>query len=179
MATIFSRVPAEGNKRSILFHLGLYDTLSKMGKRVSYLQVGTLGTGGLGFNVPFTHGEAQDDLPLFHKAALSGVTTSMLVLLSRSLPNCQVSEIKPGLSIFNTDVTSANFEGCSLVLLDGGENGHYTYDELALLTSFMGFTTPERIAREMMMVLAGEISDDNKLSRDVIKSVNESVISEN
>lgn len=179
IATIFSKVPTEANRESILFHLGLYSALSKLGKKVSYLQIGTLGTGGLGFSVPFTHGEHRDDLPLFNKAALAGVTTSMLVLLARSLKESRISEIIPGLSIFNTQVLESEYSGCSLVLVDGGENGYYTYNELGILTAFMGLTTPERIAAEAMAVLKGESSDGSALTHDAIKSVNSSVIEEN
>lgn len=178
MATIYAQSPADSNTKLILFHQGLYDALSKLNKKISYLHVGTLGTGGLGFNVPFTHGETQDDLPLFHKAALAGVTTSMLVLLSRSLENCQISEIKPSLAIFNKEVISKSYLGGSLVLIDGGENGFYTYNELRTLTSFMGLTTPDRIAAEAMKVLKDERSENDQRKHDVVESVNSTLIEE-
>jgi len=60
-----------------------------------YLKVGTTGTGGMGLNIPFTHGEEQPSRLLLSKAAVAGAHTLLLFLLSRTPGGPIAKELKP------------------------------------------------------------------------------------
>ena len=64
-----------------------------------YLKIGTTGTGGMGFNIPFTHGEEKPSRMLLSKSALSGAQSQLLYLLSRTPDAPRVVELKPATSI--------------------------------------------------------------------------------
>lgn len=49
-----------------------------------YIKVGTTGTGGMGLNIPYTHGEERPSRMLLSKSALAGAHTLLLLLASRS-----------------------------------------------------------------------------------------------
>jgi hypothetical protein len=55
-----------------------------------------VGTGGMGFNIPYTHGEERPSRVLLSKSAVAGAQTLLLYLLART-PNAPVivKEIKP------------------------------------------------------------------------------------
>src|SRR3989344_2607671 len=77
----------------------LYHAIRANNKRDSnvkiYLKIGTTGTGGMGFNIPYTHGENKPSFTLLEKAAISGAYTSLLYLLSQTFGIAEVKEIKP------------------------------------------------------------------------------------
>jgi hypothetical protein len=189
LATIFAREPAQGYARLVAYICGIHDALRNHLQRrggdlhrpMHFLQLGTTGAGGLGFNIPFTHGEATAELPIIHKAAFSGITTSLLVLLSRSFEKgaVRVSEVKPGLAVFSDTVareTSADNWFCTT--LDGGESGAYTYQELALLTRWMGFTTVKRVADRIMNVISDNPHEHQVPAHDVTSALNGSIIAQ-
>ena len=62
----------------------------------AYIKVGTSGTGGMGFNIPYTHGEEKPSRLLLSKAAVAGAQTSLTFLLART-PHAPpiVKEVKP------------------------------------------------------------------------------------
>jgi len=60
-----------------------------------YLKVGTTGTGGMGLNIPFTHGEERPSRVLLSKTAVAGAHTLLLFLLSRTPGGPIVKELKP------------------------------------------------------------------------------------
>jgi hypothetical protein len=66
---------------------------------LAYLKVGTTGTGGMGFNIPFTHGEESPSRLLLAKSALSGAQTMLLFTLSRTPGWPVIKEIKPAAMI--------------------------------------------------------------------------------
>ena len=160
LATIYSRGPTNRLQDLINFYLGLYQILLSL-NHVHYIQVGTTGTGGMGVNAQFSHGEDLSKLPLFLKASYAGACTALLTILSRSFSDTshKVSEVKPGLAIFNDEFIESENDQCSMVLTDGGENGNYTYNELGILTAFMGFTTADKIAEKVFAVIKGERSN--------------------
>ncbi|MEO0143731.1 MAG: short-chain dehydrogenase [candidate division WOR-3 bacterium] len=49
-----------------------------------YIKVGTTGTGGMGLNIPYTHGEERPSRVLLTKTAIAGAHTLLLYLLSKS-----------------------------------------------------------------------------------------------
>ncbi len=63
-----------------------------------YLKVGTTGTGGMGLNIPYTHGEDRPSFTLMAKTSVGFAHTGLLFLLARS-PGAIVKEIKPGAMI--------------------------------------------------------------------------------
>lgn len=65
----------------------------------TYVKVGTSGTGGMGLNIPYTHGEERPSRVLLSKSAVGGAHTLLLMLLSRT-PNAPAAkEIKPTAAI--------------------------------------------------------------------------------
>lgn len=177
VATIFSRKISLGYEELINFYLTLYKSLANLSASVHYIQIGTTGSGGLGINIPFTHGDKIESLPIINKAAFAGISTSMLLLLSRSFNKpITISEIKPGLAIFDSKINQQVFDSSNLILLNGGESGSYTYNELALLTSYMGFTTSEYIIKKVISVINGEQIDKTISSFDIIYNLNKTII---
>jgi len=72
----------------------LYEAMKRKGT-LFYLKVGTTGTGGMGLNIPFTHGEEQPSRLLLSKTAVAGAHTLLLFLLSRTPGGPVVKELKP------------------------------------------------------------------------------------
>ncbi|PYP58863.1 MAG: short-chain dehydrogenase [Gemmatimonadetes bacterium] len=65
----------------------------------AYVKIGTSGTGGMGFNIPYTHSEERPSATLLTKSAIAGAHTMLLFLLGRT-PDAPVTvEIKPTATI--------------------------------------------------------------------------------
>lgn len=64
-----------------------------------YLKVGTSGSGGMGFNIPFTHSEDKPSQTLLAKSALAGAHTLLLFLMARTPGGPIIKEIKPAAAI--------------------------------------------------------------------------------
>ena len=65
-----------------------------------YIKVGTSGTGGMGLNIPYTHGEEKPSAMLLSKSALAGAHSLLMFLLARTPPTRKVvKEIKPTAAI--------------------------------------------------------------------------------
>jgi len=65
-------------------------------KTQAYVKVGTSGTGGMGLNIPYTHGEEKPSRVLMSKAALAGAQTMLTFLMARTPGGPEVvKEIKP------------------------------------------------------------------------------------
>ncbi len=64
-----------------------------------YLKVGTSGTGGMGFNIPYTHSEEKPSKMLMSKSSLAGAHTMLLWLLGRTPHAPIIKEIKPTAAI--------------------------------------------------------------------------------
>ena len=76
-----------------------YEAMVRAGTQ-AYIKVGTSGTGGMGFNIPYTHGEERPSRVLLSKSAVAGAQTMLLFLLARTPggPGI-VKEIKPTAAI--------------------------------------------------------------------------------
>jgi NAD(P)-dependent dehydrogenase (short-subunit alcohol dehydrogenase family) len=62
----------------------------------AYIKVGTAGTGGMGLNIPYTHGEEKPSRVLMSKAALAGAQSLLTFLMARTTSGPHiVKEIKP------------------------------------------------------------------------------------
>src|SRR2546422_5535173 len=76
----------------------------EVGTRV-YVKVGTTGTGGMGLNIPYTHGEDKPSAKLMSKAAIGFAHTGLMFLMARTPGGPIVKEIKPGAMIGYKKVT--------------------------------------------------------------------------
>ena len=65
----------------------------------SYIKIGTSGTGGMGFNIPYTHSEERPSRTLLTKSAVAGAHSMLLFLLGRTPDSPVTVEIKPTASI--------------------------------------------------------------------------------
>lgn len=81
----------------------LHESMKKAGTRL-YLKIGTTGTGGMGLNIPFTHGEENPSRLLMAKAATAGAHTMLLYTLSKTPGWPIVKEIKPAAMIGWKDI---------------------------------------------------------------------------
>ncbi|MER3546038.1 MAG: short-chain dehydrogenase [Chloroflexota bacterium] len=77
----------------------LYEAMKRAGIG-AYIKVGTTGTGGMGLNIPYSHGERKPSRVLLTKSAMAGAHTLLLFLLART-PDAPpiVKEIKPAAAI--------------------------------------------------------------------------------
>ncbi len=69
-----------------------------------YVKVGTSGTGGMGLNIPYTHGEEQPSQQLLMKSAIAGAQTQLLYLFSRTPNMPNIIEVKPAAAIAWGDI---------------------------------------------------------------------------
>ena len=60
-----------------------------------YLKIGTTGTGGMGLNIPYTHGEERPSPQLLNKTAMAFAQTGMLFLMGRTPGGPIIKEVKP------------------------------------------------------------------------------------
>ncbi|MBI4408246.1 MAG: short-chain dehydrogenase [Gemmatimonadetes bacterium] len=72
--------------------------LRRAGTR-AYVKIGTSGTGGMGFNIPYTHSEERPSRALLIKSAVAGAHTLLLYLLGRTPGAPATAEIKPTAAI--------------------------------------------------------------------------------
>ncbi|OPY67447.1 MAG: hypothetical protein A4E62_02271 [Syntrophorhabdus sp. PtaU1.Bin002] len=80
---------------ALIRHTQILQEATKRAQTQLYLKVGTTGTGGMGLNIPFTHGEENPSRLLMTKAAVAGAQTMLLFALSRTPGRPIVKEIKP------------------------------------------------------------------------------------
>jgi hypothetical protein len=64
-----------------------------------YVKVGTSGTGGMGFNIPYTHSEERPSRTLMTKSAVAGAQSLLLFLMGRTPGAPATVEIKPTAAI--------------------------------------------------------------------------------
>lgn len=76
----------------------LVEGLRRSGTR-AYVKIGTSGTGGMGFNIPYTHSEERPSRTLLTKSAVAGAHTLLLYLLGRTPDAPATIEIKPTAAI--------------------------------------------------------------------------------
>ena len=65
----------------------------------AYVKIGTSGTGGMGFNIPYTHSEERPSRTLLTKSAVAGAHSLLLFLLGRTPGAPATVEIKPTATI--------------------------------------------------------------------------------
>lgn len=82
----------------------LYRAMVEVGTRI-YIKVGTTGTGGMGLNIPYTHGEDKPSAKLMSKTAVGFAHTGLMFLMARTPGGPIVKEIKPAAMIGYKKVT--------------------------------------------------------------------------
>ena len=65
----------------------------------AYVKIGTSGTGGMGFNIPYTHSEERPSRTLLTKSGVAGAHSLLLFLLGRTPGAPATIEIKPTATI--------------------------------------------------------------------------------
>ncbi len=81
-------------------HMQIYYEAMLQAGTSAFIKVGTSGTGGMGFNIPYTHGEERPSRVLLSKSAVAGAQTMLTFLLARTPGGPQiVKEIKPTAAI--------------------------------------------------------------------------------
>jgi NAD(P)-dependent dehydrogenase (short-subunit alcohol dehydrogenase family) len=81
-------------------HMQIYYEAMLQAGTNAFIKVGTSGTGGMGFNIPYTHGEEKPSRVLLSKSAVAGAQTMLTFLLARTPGGPQVvKEIKPTAAI--------------------------------------------------------------------------------
>jgi hypothetical protein len=84
--------------------LFIVQAMREVGTRL-YLKIGTTGTGGMGLNIPYTHGEDKPSPVLMTKTAVAFAHTGLLFLMARTPGGPIVKELKPGAMIGYADIT--------------------------------------------------------------------------
>lgn len=74
------------------------EALRRAGTR-AYVKIGTSGTGGMGFNIPYTHSEEKPSRTLLTKSAIAGAHSLLLFLMGRTPDAPATIEIKPTATI--------------------------------------------------------------------------------
>ncbi len=81
-------------------HVQILYQAFKTASTQAYIKVGTSGTGGMGLNIPFTHGEEKPSRVLLSKAAMAGAHSLLIFLLARTPDGPSVvKEVKPTAAI--------------------------------------------------------------------------------
>jgi hypothetical protein len=80
-------------------HIQILHEAMRRAKTKAYVKVGTSGTGGLGLNIPYTHGEEKPSRVLLSKSAMAGAHSLLLFLMGRTPDGPVIKEIKPSASI--------------------------------------------------------------------------------
>jgi len=95
----------------LILHVRLLQTaLAEVGTDV-YLKVGTMGTGGMGLNIPYTHGEDKPSPVLMAKNAVAFAHTGLLTLAARTEGGAVFKELKPAAMIGYRDVRVRDVPG--------------------------------------------------------------------
>ncbi len=83
----------------LIRHVQILIESMRQAETMLYLKVGTSGTGGMGFNIPYTHSEDKPSKMLMSKSSLAGAHTMLLWLLGRTPHAPIIKEIKPTAAI--------------------------------------------------------------------------------
>ncbi|MGB7114907.1 MAG: hypothetical protein WBD56_02080 [Anaerolineales bacterium] len=81
-----------------------------------YLKVGTTGTGGMGLNIPYTHGEDKPSAKLMSKTAMAFAHTGLMFLMARTPADTYkdappiIKEIKPAAMVGWVNITKKTIQ---------------------------------------------------------------------
>jgi len=83
----------------LIRHIQILYRAFKEFKTIIYMKIGTSGSGGMGFNIPYTHSEERPSQVLLGKTAVAGAHTLLLFMLGRTPESAIIKEIKPTAAI--------------------------------------------------------------------------------
>lgn len=113
----------------------LHRAMVEVGTRL-YVKIGTTGTGGMGLNIPYTHGEDRPSARLLSKSAIAFGHTGLLFLMARTVGGPIVKEIKPAAMVGYAGVASQ-------IITEHGEPVHVFSSRLEPLDSSLTLCRPE------------------------------------
>ncbi len=122
----------------------LYEAMRRAGTR-AYIKVGTTGTGGMGLNIPYTHGEEKPSRLLLSKSAIAGAQSQLLFLMARTPDAPQiVKEVKPAAVIGWREIAYGPIRasGQDIVRYDCSLDGAVTTNDEANLVAAGDFGAP-------------------------------------
>lgn len=86
-------------------HIQILSEAMRQAGTQTYIKVGTTGTGGMGLNIPYTHGEEKPSRVLMSKSAMAGAHSLLLFLMARTPGGPIVKEVKPAAVIAWKNIT--------------------------------------------------------------------------
>ena len=92
------------NLPQLIKHIQVLFESLKSNEVKMYLKIGTTGTGGMGFNIPYTHSEEKPSKMLLTKSAIAGAHSLLLFLMGRTPGASIVKEVKPATAIAWKDI---------------------------------------------------------------------------
>ncbi len=95
----------------LVLHVRLLHAALKEAGTEIYIKIGTTGTGGMGLNIPYTHGEDKPSPTLMAKCAVAFAHTGLLFLASRTEGGPAVKELKPAAMIGYSEVEMREVPG--------------------------------------------------------------------
>ncbi len=136
----------------------LYEAMLRAGTQ-AYIKVGTSGTGGMGLNIPYTHGEERPSRVLLSKSAVAGAQTMLIFLLARTPGGpAIVKEIKPTAAIAWKEINYGPIRsgGRTFPLYDCLPESAYLLSDPDTLTPQGDFGEPTGEFLESVYIDAGE-----------------------
>ncbi len=114
------RLLVSGAVPQLILHVRvLHRALAEISARI-YIKVGTTGTGGMGLNIPYTHGEDKPSPTLMAKTATGFAQTGLLFLMARTPGAPIIKEVKPAAMIGYKDIGFQAVRGPQLRVKPGG-----------------------------------------------------------
>ncbi len=80
-------------------HVQVLYSAMKEANTLTYVKVGTSGTGGMGLNIPYTHSEDKPSRVLLTKSSVAGAHSLLLFLMGRTPDAPYTKEVKPATAI--------------------------------------------------------------------------------
>src|SRR5436189_43268 len=87
------------HRRLVIRHMQIMVEALRRAGTQAYVKIGTSGTGGMGFNIPYTHSEERPSRTLLTKSAVAGAHSLLLFLMGRTPGAPATVEIKPTATI--------------------------------------------------------------------------------
>ena len=125
----------------------------------AYVKIGTSGTGGMGLNIPYTHGEEKPSRVLMSKAAVAGAQTLLTFLMGRTPGKLKiVKEIKPTALIAWKEIGFGPIRrgGQDFILYDCDPNEPIPIDDPGSLAPEGDFGTNTGKVMEAVFINTGE-----------------------
>lgn len=150
----------------LIRHVQIITEALKRAGTSAYVKVGTSGTGGMGFNIPYTHSEERPSRTLLTKSAVAGAHSLLLFLLGRTPEAPAVVEIKPTATIAWREMAfgPVRRKGKPLPLVD-------CPTPLPLATAFAPGTTPWRELGRAVEGVYIDVGENGLFAKDEFATV--------